>query len=207
MMKLYAFATPNNLKAVIALEELALDYEIHSVNIRQGEQKTVDFLKINPNAKVPVLDDQGFVLTESAAILVYLAEREGKFLPSTGPARARVFEQLFLHASGVSPAFGNAGFFQKLASEKVPFAIDRFLTESKRLMSLLNEILSHQQHMAAQEYTIADMAHFGWLWRSAFVGVELSQYPHVEKWYAQVHSRKAVQRAIQKVEALVPVSP
>ena len=128
MLKLYAFATPNNLKPVIMMEELGLKYELHSVNIRQSEQKTDAFQKLNPNAKVPVLvDPEGrskeFVLTESAAILVYLAEKYGKFMPATVEEKARVFEQLFFHASGISPAFGNSGFFQKLAAEKIPMAI------------------------------------------------------------------------------------
>jgi GSH-dependent disulfide-bond oxidoreductase len=203
MIKLYAFATPNNLKVAIALEELSLDYEINSVNIRQSQQKTDGFKKLNPNGKVPVIDDHGFVLTESAAILVYLAEKEDKFLPTSGPSRARVFEQLFLHASGVSPAFGNAGFFQKLASENIPFAIDRFMTEAKRLMALLDSNLSQHEYMAGSEYSIADMAHFGWIWRSSFVGLELAHYPNVEKWYSNVLRREPVQTAIKKIEALV----
>ena len=118
--------------------ELGLEYELHSVNIRQGEQKADAFQKLNPNAKVPVLvDPEGrgkeFVLTESAAILVYLAEKYGKFMAATVEEKARVFEQLFFHASGISPAFGNSGFFQKLAAEKIPMAIDRFHAEAKRL--------------------------------------------------------------------------
>jgi GST-like protein len=161
MLKLYAFATPNNLKVAILLQELGLSYELNSVNIRLGEQKSDFFQKLNPNGKVPVLDDSGFVLSESAAILVYLAEKEGKFLPKSGENRARVIEQLFFHASGLSPAFGNAGFFQKLASEKVPFAIERFVAESKRLTGLLDTVLAHHAFVAGDEYTIADMAHVG----------------------------------------------
>lgn len=209
MMKLYAFATPNNLKPVILLEELELKYEFVSVNIRQGEQKNESFVKINPNAKVPVLVDSSgsqseFVLTESAAILVYLAEKYGKFMPRALEQKARVFEQLFFHASGLSPAFGNSGFFQKLASEKIPTAIDRFHGEAKRLTGLLNSQLAHQEYVVGNEYSIADMAHFGWMWRSAFAGIELVDYPHVCRWYDQIASRPAVKAAILKLEALVP---
>lgn len=209
MLKLYAFATPNNLKPVIMMEELGLKYELHSVSIRQGEQKADAFQKLNPNAKVPVLvDPEGrskeFVLTESAAILVYLAEKYGKFMPATVEEKARVFEQLFFHASGISPAFGNSGFFQKLASEKVPMAIDRFHEEAKRLTGLLDTILANKEYVAGNEYTIADMAHFGWMWRSAFAGIELVDYPHVKRWYDQVAGRPAVKVAISKLEALVP---
>lgn len=209
MLKLYAFATPNNLKPVIMMEELGLKYELHSVNIRQSEQKADAFQKLNPNAKVPVLvDPEGrskeFVLTESAAILVYLAEKYGKFMPATVEEKARVFEQLFFHASGISPAFGNSGFFQKLASEKVPMAIDRFHAEAKRLTGLLDIVLANKEYVAGNDYTIADMAHFGWMWRSAFAGIDLADYPNVKRWYDQVASRTAVKVAISKLEALVP---
>ena len=209
MLKLYAFATPNNLKPVIMMEELGLKYELHSVNIRQSEQKADAFQKLNPNAKVPVLvDPEGrskeFVLTESAAILVYLAEKYGKFMPATVEEKARVFEQLFFHASGISPAFGNSGFFQKLASEKVPMAIDRFHAEAKRLTGLLDIVLANKEYVAGNDYTIADMAHFGWMWRSAFAGIDLADYPNIKRWYDQVASRPAVKGAISKLEALVP---
>lgn len=211
MLKLYAFATPNNLKPVIMLEELSLEYELHPVNIRQGEQKADAFLKLNPNAKVPVLvDPEGtrseFVLTESAAILVYLAEKYGKFMPASVEDKARVFEQLFFHASGISPAFGNSGFFQKLASEKVPMAIDRFHSEANRLTGLLDTVLANKKYVAGNEYTIADMAHFGWMWRSTFAGIDLADYPHVKRWYEQIANRSAVKIAISKLEALVPAS-
>jgi len=191
------------------MEELRLEYELLPVNIRQGEQKVDAFLKLNPNAKVPVLvDPEGrrneFVLTESAAILVYLAEKYGKFLPTTVEEKAIVFEQLFFHASGISPAFGNSGFFQKLASEKVPMAIDRFFGESKRLTGLLDALLANKEFVAGNEYTIADMAHLGWMWRSAFAGINLVDYPHVKRWYEQIAQRPAVKVAISKLEALVP---
>lgn len=117
MIEVHAFATPNSIKVLIALEEMALPYELKAVNVRKGEQKTDAFLAINPNGKVPVLVDGGFVLTESAAILIYLAEKTGRLLPKDGVARARVFEQLFFHASGLSPAFGNAGFFKRSSPE------------------------------------------------------------------------------------------
>ncbi len=212
MLKLYAFATPNNLKPLIMMEELGLEYELLPVNIRQGDQKADAFLKLNPNAKVPVLvDPEGrskeFVLTESAAILVYLAEKYGKFMPATVEEKARVFEQLFFHASGISPAFGNSGFFQKLASEKVPMAIDRFHGEAKRLTGLLDTILANKEYVAGNDYSIADMAHFGWMWRSAFAGIELADYPHVKRWYEQIANRPAVKVAISKLEALVPPAP
>ena len=128
MLKVYGFSTPNTVKVPIALEEMGLDYDLVPVNIRQGAQKVPEFVALNPNGRVPVLVDGDLVLSESAAILVYLAEKTGQLLPAHGPARARVFEQMFFHASGLGPAFGNAGWFRKYAPEPVPIAIERFGT-------------------------------------------------------------------------------
>jgi GST-like protein len=206
MLDVYAFATPNSIKVPIALEELGLDYALHAVNIRKGEQKLPDFIALNPNAKVPVLVDDGLVLTESAAILVYLAEKTGKLLPATGEARARVFEQLFFHASGLSPAFGQSGFFQRLAAEPQPLAIERFSGEAQRTVAVLDAVLATRRFVAGDAFTIADIAHFGWLWRREFAGVGLEAAPNVARWYAEVEQRPAVRRAIARVEALVPVA-
>jgi len=209
MITLYAFATPNNLKVLLGLEEMGLPYALNAVNIRQGEQKTDAFLALNPNGKVPVLVDSdgpegALTLTESAAILVYLAEKAGTLLPAHGVARQRVFEQLFFHASGISPAFGNAGYFQKLAPEPVPAAIERFHGEAVRLVGLLDQLLSKQAYVAGDALTIADLVHFGWFWRSAFVGIDLSKTPHVHRWYETLVARPAFQAAIAKIETLVP---
>jgi GST-like protein len=209
MYKLHAFATPNSIKPVIALEELGLDYELAPVNVRKGEQKSDQFVEINPNAKVPVLisvdsDGASMTLSESAAILVHLAERHGALLPAGGEARARVFEQLFFHASGISPAFGQSGYFQKLAPEVLPAAIERFHGEARRTMAVLDGVLANRTYVAGEEYTIADIAHFGWIWRRAFAGIDFSASPHVERWFELVSQRPAVKRAIAKLEALVP---
>ncbi|MET3723561.1 glutathione S-transferase family protein [Sphingomonas trueperi] len=206
MLDVYAFATPNSIKVPIALEELGLDYDLHAVNIRKGEQKLPDFIALNPNAKVPVLVDNDLVLTESAAILVFLAEKTGKLLPATGEARARVFEQLFFHASGLSPAFGQSGFFQRLAAEPQPLAIKRFSGEAKRTVAVLDAVLATRRFVAGDAVTIADIAHFGWLWRREFAGIGLDAAPNLARWYAEVEQRPAVQRAVTRVEALVPVA-
>lgn len=208
MYQLHAFATPNSIKPVIALEELGLDYQIHSVNVRQGEQRSADFLALNPNAKVPVLTvmqgQQRMVLSESAAILVYLAERHGALLPMDGVERARVFEQLFFHASALGPAFGQAGYFQKLAPEALAHAIARFHGEAVRTLGLLDRLLAQQPFVAGRSYSIADIAHFGWIWRRQFAGVDLEASPHVARWFATMSQRPAVQRAIARVESLLP---
>lgn len=210
MIEIYAFATPNSVKAVIALEEFGLDYALYGVNVRKGEQKAADFVALNPNAKVPVLVDindatgERMVLTESAAILVYLAEKTGQLLPATTPARARVFEQLFFHASGLGPAFGQAGFFQRQAAEPQPLAIQRFSVEANRTLDLLDHLLAERPFVAGDAFTIADIAHFGWLWRREFAGVDLTNRAHVARWYEEVEARPAVPRAIERVNALIP---
>jgi GST-like protein len=209
MYEVYAFATPNSVKVPIALEELGLDYALQAVNVRKGEQKAPGFLSLNPNAKVPVLVDPDakegrLVLTESAAILIYLAEKAGKLLPASGEGRARVFEQLFFHASGLGPAFGQAGFFQRQASEPQPLAIQRFSTEARRTLGVLDGVLANSRFVAGDRFTIADIAHFGWLWRREFAGVTFDETPHVARWYEALESRPAVQRAIARINALVP---
>lgn len=209
MYEVYAFATPNSVKVTIALEELGLPYTLHRVNVRKGEQKTPEFLVMNPNGKLPVLVDtpesgDPFVLSESAAILVYLAEKTGRLLPASGEERARVFEQLFFHASGLSPAFGQSGFFQRFTAEPQPLAVERFAAEAARTLGVLDGALADRPFVAGEDFTIADIAHFGWLWRRGFPNITFSDAPHVARWYETVEARPAVQRGIARVEALVP---
>lgn len=210
MIEVYAFATPNSLRVPIALEELGLSYTLKPVNVRRGEQKLLDFLEINPNGKVPVLvdpegpDGKPLVLTESGAILIYLAEKTGRLLPTGGVARARVLEQMFFHLTGIGPMFGQAGYFQKQAPEQLPIALNRFNSEIARVMTVLDTVLGERPFAAGSEYTIADIAHFGWIWRRAFADVALDAYPNVMAWHDNVASRPAVERAIQRVSALVP---
>ena len=207
MLNVYAFATPNSVKIPIALEELGLDYTLHGLNIRKGEHKHPQFLALNPNGKVPFLLDSDaaggpLILTESAAILIYLAETTGKLLPASGAARARVFEQLFFHASGLGPAFGNAGYFQKLAPEPLAHAIDRFKNEGTRILSVLEQILAKTPYIAGDNLTIADIAHFGWFWRREFAGFDFAQTPNLARWYEALESRPAFQRGIARTNAL-----
>ncbi|NKJ40440.1 glutathione S-transferase family protein [Rhizobium sp. SG570] len=203
MIEVHAFATPNSIKVLIALEEMGLPYDLRPVNVRKGEQKAQAFLTVNPNGKVPVLVEDGFVLTESAAILVYLAEKTGKLLPKDRIGRARVFEQLFFHASGLSPAFGNAGFFKRSSPEPQPIAEARFTTEAERLLGILDDKLASQPFVAGEEFTIADVAHFGWMWRIQFPGLTLDGRPNLSRWFETVAARPAVQRATARLEALV----
>jgi GST-like protein len=207
MIDVHAFATPNSVKVPIALEELGLDYRLKPVNIRKGQQKSPEFLSLNNNAKVPVIVDHDapdgpLVLTESAAILVYLAEKTGQLIPADIAGRARVFEQLFFHASGLGVAFGNAGYFRKLAPEPIPLAIDRFGTEALRILGVLDGVLARTRFTAGAAFSIADIAHFGWLWRREFAGIDLEGFRHVQRWYDEVAARPAVQRGIARTSAL-----
>jgi GSH-dependent disulfide-bond oxidoreductase len=210
MITVYAFSTPNSVRVPIALEELELDYELEAVNVRKGEQKLPGFLARNPNAKVPVIVDSDgpdggpFTLTESGAILIYLAEKTGRLIPSGGAGRARVFEQMLFHLTAIGPALGQVGFFKKQASEHIPFAIARFQTEAERTLAVLDGVLSRSDFVAGGAFSIADIAHFGWLWRREFAGVDFTGSPNIARWYESIAARPAVLRAIHRVTALVP---
>ena len=209
MIDVYAFATPNSVKVPIALEELGLEYTLHRVNIRQGEQRDPGFLARNPNGKVPVLVDSDvdggqITLTESAAILVYLAEKTGKLLPAAGIERARVFEQLFFHASGLGPTFGNAGYFLKAVPEPIAHAIDRFKNEAGRVLRVLDQTLAVRPFVTGNSLTIADIAHFGWLWRREFAGLDFADTPNLARWYTTLEARPGFQRGIAHTTALAP---
>lgn len=210
MINVYAFSTPNSVRVPIALEELGLDYVLNAINVRKGEQKQLDYLAMNPNGKVPVIVDPDgpngapFTLTESAAILVYLAEKTGRLIPADQFGRARVLEQLFFHLSGIGPALGQLGFFRRQATEQIPYAISRFQAETERVLKVLDDALSRSEFTAGDAFTIADIAHFGWLWRREFAGVDFANTPNIARWYETIAARPAVKRAVERVTALVP---
>jgi GSH-dependent disulfide-bond oxidoreductase len=203
MLTVYAFSTPNSVKVPIALEELGLAYDLRSVNIRKGGQKAPDYLALNPNAKVPLLIDGDLVLPESGAILVHLAERAGRLLPTDPATRARTFEWLFVQLSGTGPAFGQSGYWQKLASDRNQPAIARYQGEADRLADLIDAHLATHEWFAGSDYTIADIAHFGWFWRREFAGISFEDRPNLARWYAAMDARPAVQRGIAATVALV----
>lgn len=206
-LEVHASATPNSLKVPIALEEMGLDYRLVPVNLRKGEQRSDAFTAMNPNAKVPVLIDRSVhgggdvVLSESAAILVYLAEKTGQLLPKDAFQRGKVFEQLFFHASGLSPAFLQA-FLVAIQSSPQPEAKARALAEADRTLGVLNQGLQHRSYVAGDTYSIADIAHFGWVWRHQAIGASLDKFPSVARWYDEVSARPAVVTAIAKTMAL-----
>lgn len=202
MLTVYAFATPNSVKIAIALEELGLPYALRPVNIRTGEQRAPGYLALNPNGKVPLLVDGDLVLPESGAILVHLAERTGLLLPTDATARARSFEWLFVQLSGTGPAFGQSGYWQKLASDRNDAAIARYRAEAERLTDLIDAHLARNEWFSGTDYTIADIAHFGWFWRHDFAGIDFAGRPHLARWYAAMEARPAVQRGIAATLAL-----
>jgi GST-like protein len=207
MIEVHAYATPNSLKVPMALEEMGLDYRLVAVNLRQGEQKADAFKAMNPNAKVPVLVDRSaveagdIVLAESAAILVYLAEKTGQLLPKEPAQRGKVFEQLFFHASSVSPAYLQA-FLIGMQSSPQPEAKAKALAEVARVLGVLEHILQSSRHVAGDAYSIADIAHFGWIWRTQAVGASLDPFPLVSRWYEEMIARPAVATAIERTLAL-----
>jgi GST-like protein len=161
---------------------------------------------------VPVLIDpdgpegEPLTLTESGAILIYLAEKTGKLLPKGGAARARVFEQMFFHLTAIGPALGQVGFFKRQAPENIPIAIDRFQKESERVLAVLEGVLAQRRFVAGPDFSIADIVHFGWLWRREFAGIDFEATPNIARWFEEVAARPAVQRALERVTALVPAA-
>lgn len=202
MLTVYAFSSPNSIKVPIALEELGLPYDLRAVNIRKGEQKAPGDLALNANAKVPLLIDGDLILPESGAILVYLAEKTGRLLPTDPIKRARTFEWLFVQLSGTGPAFGQSGYWQKLAADRNEPAIARYQGEADRLADVIDAHLATNQWFVGDDYTIADIAHFGWFWRREFAGVSFDNRPNLARWYAAMEARPAVQRGIAATVAL-----
>ncbi len=200
-MKLYAWGTPNGRKPLIMLEELGVDYELIQVPL-SGDQHKPEFLALNPNGKIPVLVDPGadngrdLVLFESGAILIYLAEKHGKFLPPSGAARAATLQWLMFQMAGVGPMFGQFFHFTYSAAEKIPYAIGRYEQEVRRLYGVLEDRLGEAPYLAG-EYSIADMATWPWACNPANFGLSLDRMPNVKRWVEAIGARPAAQKAAQ----------
>jgi GST-like protein len=204
-LQLYSLATPNGQKVSIALEEMQLNYDAFTVDIRKNDQFTDWFKEINPNSKIPALvdregpDGKELKIFESGAILTYLAEKTGKFLP-TGAKRWEVLEWVFWQMAGFGPMLGQMGHFTKYAPEQVPYAINRYTQESKRLFAVLEKQLEGKEYVC-EEYSIADMAIFPWARGVAkFYGQEkfdaMGEIPNVKQWIERVEKRPAVQKGL-----------
>ncbi len=195
MIDLYTWSTPNGRKVSIMLEELGLEYSIHSINIGKNEQFTENFLKISPNNRIPAIvdHDTGISLMESGAILLYLAEKTGKFLPADFAKRWETIEWLMWQMGGVGPMLGQAHHFSHFNKGKSDYAEERYLNETKRLYGVLDRRLADRDYLAG-DYSIADMATWPWISRFEWQTVNLNSYPNVKKWYLAIAGRPAVQR-------------
>jgi GST-like protein len=200
-IQLYSLATPNGHKVAIFLEEAELKYDAHTVNITKGDQFTDWFKEVNPNSKIPAIHDKesGMKVFESGAILLYLAEKTGKFLPKDLKKRFEVIEWVFWQMAGFGPMLGNMGHFHKYAKEDVPYGKERYMTESKRLFAVLEKQLEGKEYVCG-EYSIADMAIFPWARGvDKFYGLldKMGDIPNVKKYIERMEAKPAVQRALK----------
>ncbi len=209
MIDLYYWPTPNGWKISIMLEECGLDYTTIPVNINIGDQHKPAFLEISPNNRMPAIIDhtpisggEPISVFESGAILLYLAEKENKFLPSDVRGRYDVVQWLMWQMGGLGPMFGQHAHFKVYASEPVPYAIDRYERESRRLLSVLDKQVAKTGGWVVGAYSVADMAIFPWLVTMPARGLDLAEYTHASAWYARMNARPAVQKGLTHLETL-----
>jgi GST-like protein len=202
MIDLYTWGTSNGRKASIMLEECGLPYRVHPIDIGKGDQFKPEFVAINPNSKIPaIIDPDGpegkpFTLFESGAILVYLAGKTGKFLPASVGGKYIALQWLMFQMVGIGPIFGQVHHFLRSAKEQVPYAIERFTKENRRLYGVLDGRLGEAPFLA-EEYSIADIATYPWVLRHEWQKVDLAEYPNVKRWFDTLSARPAVQRGIR----------
>lgn len=205
MIELYTWGTPNGRKVSVMLEECALAYNVHKINIGKDEQFAPEFLKLNPNGKIPAIvdsdgpDGKPISLMESGAILLYLASKTGQLLPADARGRWVVTEWLMFQMASVGPMFGQCHHFLRAAKEQIPYGIERYTREKDRLYAVLDKRLGEQAFLAG-DYSIADIATYPWVSRHEWHKTDLTQYPNVKRWFDQISARPAVQRGM-----LVPV--
>lgn len=201
MIDLYSWKTSNGRKATIMLEELRIDYTLHPINIGKGDQFTPEYTAINPNQKIPAMVDHdgpggtSYTIIESGAMLLYLADKYGKFIPQDTRGRYDVIQWLMFQMGNVGPIFGQTHHFLRAAKEEVPYAIERYTKETRRLWGVLNERLSTRQYLAG-DYSIADIATFPWTARHEWQNIELDEFPHVKRWFEGIDSRPPVQKGM-----------
>ena len=202
MIDLYTWSTSNGRKASIMLEELGADYTVHPIHIGKGDQFAPEYLAINPNGKIPaIVDSDGpggapIAVFESGAILIYLAEKHGRFLPIEPVARMEVIQWLMFQMGGIGPMFGQVHHFLRAAKEQVPYGIERYGTEVRRLYGVLDRRLDGRDHLAGEGYSIADIATYPWVFRREWQGVDLAEFPNVKRWFDALGARPAVERGM-----------
>ena len=196
MITLYTSPTPNGWKASIALEELELPYKVHAISLQNLEQKQDWYVQLNPNGRIPTIvdtDNDDFAVFESGAILIYLAEKTGRLMPTDVKGRSRVIQWLMFQMGGIGPMMGQANVFFRYAPEKIPYAIERYHRECRRLFEVLNTQLAAQPYLAG-DYSIADIANYGWVCTYPWSGVEIDGLDHLKRWLDAMGERPAVQR-------------
>jgi glutathione S-transferase len=194
MIDLYTSPTPNGWKASIMLEEIGLPYTVKPIRLGALEQKQEWYLKLNPNGRIPTIvdhDEDGFVVFESGAILIYLAEKTGKLLPQDRRGRSTVLQWLMFQIAGIGPMQGQANVFYRYAPEKLPYAIERYQKETKRLYTVLDKRLADHEYLAG-DYSIADVATWPWVTLHGWAGVEIDDLPNLQRWIDRVGARPAV---------------
>jgi GST-like protein len=196
MIDLYTSPTPNGWKASIALEELALPYDVIPIDLGKLEQKQDRYLRLNPNGRIPTIvdrDEGDFAVFESGAILIYLAEKTGRLMPTDAKGRSRVIQWLMFQMGGIGPMQGQANVFFRYAPEKIQYAIDRYQNETKRLYQVLDRRLGEAEYLAG-DYSIADIATWPWVTLHGWAGVEIDDLPNLQRWIATVGARPATQK-------------
>jgi GSH-dependent disulfide-bond oxidoreductase len=194
MIDLYTSPTPNGWKASIMLEEIGLPYTVKPIRLEMLEQKQDWYVKLNPNGRIPTIvdhDEGDFAVFESGAILVYLAEKTGKLMPQDRKGRSTVIQWLMFQMAGIGPMQGQANVFYRYAPEKLPYAIDRYQKETKRLYAVLDKRLADHEYLAG-DYSIADIATWPWVILHGWAGVDVDDLPHLERWIEKIGSRPAV---------------
>ncbi|AWI77254.1 glutathione S-transferase [Parazoarcus communis] len=203
MITLHTWATPNGRKVSIALEELGLDYETRAIDITRKDQFAPDFAALNPNNKIPVLvDSEGpdghpFTVIESGAILIYLAEKCGRLLPTDARERSEALQWLMFQMGSVGPMLGQIHHFLRFAPDVIPYAIDRYSREGARIYGVLNTRLKGRDWLAGSTYSIADIATYPWIARHEWQGIDLARFPEVQRWSQAMAARPAVQRGME----------
>ncbi len=199
---LYTWGTPNGRKVSVMLEECGLAYAVHKIDISKNDQFTPEFVAINPNSKIPaIVDPDGpggkpISVFESGAILVYLAEKTGKFLPKDPRGRTETIQWLMFQMGGVGPMLGQAHHFMKFAPVKIEYGIERYGKETKRLYGVMDARLAKVPYLAGAEYSIADMATYPWVARHEFHQVDLAEFPNVKRWFEAIGARPAVKKGM-----------
>jgi GST-like protein len=202
MIELYTWKTSNGRKATIMLEECGLPYNVHPIDISKNEQFRPEFVKINPNSKIPaIVDTDGpggkpYTVIESGAILMYLAEKTGKFMPKDTAGKYEVIQWLMFQMGGIGPIFGQVHHFLRAAKEKVPYGIERYGKEARRLYGVLNGRLGGRDYLAGGEVSIADFATLPWVFRHDWQQIDLGEFPNVKRWYDRMMARPALQRGM-----------